>query len=153
MSSKEEIKDDLKVLGIDISQEISKQFVTAKFRQLAKLKHPDKPGGNKEKFQLLDIAYKRIIQFIENVTDKDNEDLETEFFMRNNFMKECTSSYVVYIQENFVDDWRKVLERHLGIHKVDSIKVIFKNGEITVTIYKKPLKDPRSKCRWGCGVG
>ena len=94
----------------------------------------------------MDAAYKKIIKFIEESDDQeDEEDFETEFFMTNNFMKECTASYVVYIQEKLVDEWQKVLERHLGIHKLDNIKIIFKTGDITVTLYKKPKKDPRSK--------
>ena len=60
-------------------------------------------------------------------------------------MKECTGSYVVYIQDNLVEKWKQILERHLGIHKFDNIRVIFKCGEITITLYRKPKKDPRSK--------
>ena len=145
MRSIDEIKDDLAVLGIDISQKITKEYVKAKFRKLAKLTHPDKKGGNTEHFQVLHNAFKKIIKFIEETSEDEDLDFETEFFMKNNFMKECTASYVVYIQDNLVDNWRKVLERHLGIHKVDNIKVIFKNGDITITLYKKPKKDPRSK--------
>ena len=144
--SKNQIKDDLLILDIDISQELTTNYVTAKFRKLARERHPDKDGGNTGAFQILNSAYRRIIRFLEEEHNEDEEkDYETEFFMRNNFMKECTGSYVVYIQDNFVDKWRQVLERHLGVHKFDNIRVIYKSGEITVTLYKKPKKDPRSK--------
>ena len=146
MRSQDQIKEELLVLGIDVTAELTKKYVTAKFRKLAKKTHPDKAGGSNEDFQILDAAYKKIIKFIEESDDQeDEEDFETEFFMSNNFMKECTASYVVYVQEKLVDEWQKVLERHLGIHKVDNIKIIFKTGDITVTLYKKPKKDPRSK--------
>ena len=93
------------VLGIDIKAEISKRYVTTKFRKLAKERHPDKKGGNKEAFQILENAYKKIIKFIEEANgQEDEEDYETLFFMSNNFMKECTSSYVVYIQEKFAEE-------------------------------------------------
>ena len=146
MRTQDQIKEELFVLGIDITAELTKKYVTAKFRKLAKKTHPDKAGGSKCDFQIVDAAYKKIIKFIEESEDQENEeDFETDFFMSNNFMKECTASYVVYIQEKFVDEWQKVLERHLGIYKVDNIKIIFKNGDITVTLYKKPKKDPRPK--------
>ena len=38
-----------------------------------------------------------------------------------------------------------VAKWHLGIHKVDNIKVVFKNCYIKIILYKKPKKDPRSK--------
>ena len=60
-------------------------------------------------------------------------------------MKECTASYVVYIQELYVDRWRIVLERHIGVRKSDKCRVIFKMGDITITLYQRPKKDPRSK--------
>ena len=73
-------------------------------------------------------------------------DFETEFFMKHNFMKECTSSYVVYIQDALVDRGKKVLERHLKFHKGDKCRVIFKTGEITLTLYIKPkIKNSYSK--------
>ena len=60
-------------------------------------------------------------------------------------MKKCSSSYVVYIQEKFVERWRKVLDRHIVFQKMDKIRVIYKTGDITITLYQKPKKDPRSK--------
>ena len=60
-------------------------------------------------------------------------------------MKECSTSYVIYIQEQFEDQWRRVLEKHLTIHKNDKGRLILKTGDITVTLYIKPKKDPRSK--------
>ena len=76
---------------------------------------------------------------------EEDENLETAFFMKHNFMKECTGSFVVYIEEKFVENWRKVLERHIEIHKMDKIRIIYKTGDITITLYTKPKKDPRSK--------
>ena len=65
--------------------------------------------------------------------------------MKNNVTKEYTSSCVVYIQDKMANKWRKVLEKHLTFHKMDKIRVIFKDGTVTVTLYIKPKKDPRSK--------
>ena len=146
MISKNQIKDDLLIMDIDIEEEITTNDVTVKFRKLAKERHPDKEGGNTGDFQILNNAYHRIIRFLEEALDQeDGKDYETEFFMKNNFMKECTGSYVVYIQEKCVDKWRIILEKHLGIHKLDNIRVIFKSGDVTITLYRKPKKDPRSK--------
>ena len=65
--------------------------------------------------------------------------------MKHNFMKECSASYVVYIQKQVVDCWRRVLERNILIHEKDKIRMIFKTGDITITLYEKTKKDPRSK--------
>ena len=91
-------------------------------------------------------AYRRVIKHLEEeVNCEDEEDFEKEFFMKHNFMKKCTTSYVVYIQDRFVDQWKRVLERHIEIHKMDKVRTIFKTGDITITLYEKPKKDPRSK--------
>ena len=42
MISQDQIKEELLVLGIDITAELTKKYVTAKFRKLAKKTHPDK---------------------------------------------------------------------------------------------------------------
>ena len=44
-----------------------------------------------------------------------------------------------------MENWRKVLERHIEIYKMDKIRIIYKTGDITITLYTKPKKDPRSK--------
>ena len=150
MSGKEPIKDDLNTMNIDDNQELTKRYVTSKYKKLAKERHPDKEGGTKVAFQELQNAYRRIIQFIE---DKERHeasedvvvDFETEFFKKHNIVKECTASFVIYIQDEYVDRWRKVLERHIVVHRPDKGRIIFKTSTITVTLYMKPKKDPRSK--------
>ena len=64
---------------------------------------------------------------------------------KHNIVKECTSSIVIYIQDAFVQNWRQVLEKHLKVHREEKSKVILKTGLITITLYEKPKKDPRSK--------
>ena len=107
-------------------------------------------GGNTSEFQELQNAYRRIIKYIEDKQKKeefevDDDDYETWFFMKHNMVKECSTSHMIYIQEEFVDRWKKVLENHLSIHKSDKGRLILKTGDITVTLYIKPKKDPRSK--------
>ena len=46
--------------------------------------------------------------------------------MKNNFMKECTTSFVVYIQDKLVEEWKKVLEINIEIYRIDKCRVIFK---------------------------
>ena len=149
MDSKEQMKKDLETLKIDESQDITKQYVTAKYKRLAKEIHPDRPGGVTSDFQELLNAYRRIIKHLEEKDEEDEEikeeDYETEFFKKHNFMKKCSASYIVYIQEKFVERWRKVLDRHIVFQKMDKIRVIYKTGDITITLYQKPKKDPRSK--------
>ena len=124
---------------------ITKKYVTLKYKSLAKIMHPDKKG-DKETFQDMKNAYNRIIEYLEKNDEKDEEaDFETEFFKKHNFLKKCSTSYVVYIQKQYTDCWKKILEKHIVFQKFDEIGIIFKTGIITITLYPNPKKDPRPK--------
>ena len=143
----EDLKKDLKLLRIEETAILTAKFVTAKYKKLTKEKHPDKLGGRKEDFQDLQNAYKRIMEYIEdnegiNIND---DNFEKDFFMKNNVMKECSTSFVVYLQDKYVENWRIVLGKHVEVHRMDKARYIFKTGIITITLYDKPKKDPRSK--------
>ena len=94
-------------------------------------------------------AYRRVIEHLENLQEEGLMEFEDspdkDFFMKHNVMKECTSSIVVYIEDIFVDKWREVLTRHLSFQNMDKCRMIFKTGLVTITLYSKPKKDPRSK--------
>ena len=125
-------------------QVITKKYITAKYKRLAKITHPDKPGGDKEAFQELLNTYRRLIKYLEEEKGAE-DDFESEFFKKHNFMKKCSSSYVVYIQKEYTDEWKRILEKHIVFQKLDKIRVIFKTGDITITLYPNPKKDPRPK--------
>ena len=96
-------KDDLKKLDISEDQELTKRYVTGKYKKMAKILHPDKAGGTDEDFQELQQAYGRLIDYIEEnqnreAYEEEERDYETEFFKKHNFLKECTSSFVLYIE-------------------------------------------------------
>jgi hypothetical protein len=147
MYTEEQLKKDLVTLSIETWDNLSIRFVTLKYKRLAKERHPDREGGNKGEFQDLQNAYKRVIAYLEDAMDVEESDIdfEKEFFMKHNIMKECTSSFVVYIQECLVTNWKNVFHRHLTFHKMDKVQIIFKDSNITITLYEKPKKDPRSK--------
>ena len=65
--------------------------------------------------------------------------------MKNNLMKECTSSYVVHIQESIVANWKIIFQRHLSTYRVDKTKIIFKTGGITITLYENQKGTPGQK--------
>ena len=65
--------------------------------------------------------------------------------MKNNICKECTSSYVVYIQNREFAYWKTVFEEKLTLHRDDKKRVIFKTGQFTVTLYNMPKIDLKSK--------
>ena len=134
-------------MDIEYENKITKRLVTAKYKKLAKLRHPDKDGGDKNAFQELQNAFRRIIAFLEKneISEDSQDDFETDFFTRHNIVKECTNSIVIYIQDAFVQNWRQVLEKHLKVHREEKSKLIMKTGGITITLYEKPKKDPRSK--------
>ena len=141
-----EIVNDLKVLHIDDTENVTIKLVTTKYKTLAKVVHPDKIGGPAEAFQELLNAYKRVVEYIENNTnDTDEVNFEKEFFMRHNIMKECSTSFVIYIQEELLEKWKEILLKHLVIHRLDTGRLILKHGQITITLYEKPKVDQRSK--------
>ena len=57
-------KDDLKKLDISEDQELTKRYVTGKYKKMAKILHPDKVGGTNEDFQELQLSYCRLIDYI-----------------------------------------------------------------------------------------
>ena len=134
-------------LKIELNEEISVRYVTMKYKRVGKERHPDK-GGEKDLFQELQAAFKRVIEYLESEKNDSasNDDYEKEFFMKNNFMKECTKSFVVYIQDEMVPYWKMVFHRNLKVHKsIETGIIIFKTASITVTLYDKPKTDPRYK--------
>ena len=100
MEDNQKFIEDLKILEITEVEKITTRFVTMKYRRLAKLRHPDRFGGQKEYFQELQGAYKRIIKYLEETMEKESEceeDYEKDFFMKNNIMREYSTSFVIYI--------------------------------------------------------
>ena len=96
----EQLKKDLVTLMIEEGQALTSKYVTIKYKQLAKDRHPDRDGGNTGVFQELQGAYKRIIRYLEELENyEEEEDFEKEFFMKNNIMKEYSISFVVFIQD------------------------------------------------------
>ena len=93
--------------------------MTAKYKKLAKLRHPDREGGTTEGFQVLQSAYKRIIRYLEQ-NDAIDDDYEKDFFMEHNVCKECTTSYVVYIQSKDVKNW-KIVEFSVTCNSVNLV--------------------------------
>ena len=138
---------DLETLEIEVKENLTIKFVTTKYRNLAKERHPDKEGGSNFNFHELQTAYRRVIEHLEEVNNEGDTEhnFEKEFFMTNNVMKKCIRSFVVYIQDHLVREWKCVLQKHLKVHNDDNGRTIFKSGEITITLYEKPKKDPRSK--------
>ena len=74
MDQQEQLKKDLEVLKISEIEKLTIKFVTAKYRSLAKEKHPDRDGGNTGDFQVLQGAYKRVIRHLEEFENQEDED-------------------------------------------------------------------------------
>ena len=147
MESNYQIKKDLETLQIVEGKNITIKYVTMKYKKLAKERHPDKDGGSTDNFQELQTAFRRIVEYLEEINDEEEDDdnFEAEFFMKNNIMKECTASFVVYIQEALVSSWKIVFQRNLSTRRMEKGKIIYRIDELTITLYEKPKKDPRSK--------
>ena len=65
MTDNTQFKKDLETLTIDENAVLTVKFVTAKYKKLAKIRHPDREGGITSEFQELQSAYKRVINFLE----------------------------------------------------------------------------------------
>ena len=102
----QETLDLLKIIGFyDENLKIiptMKSLIT-KFRKMALLKHPDKPGGSKEQFQDLLGAFEKLGKLIDDKVSDDDIDDDEELKARNafnnlNFTKMNTSCFTVFIQ-------------------------------------------------------
>ena len=58
--SEYQLKQDLSTLGIEEGYTLTSKYLTGKFKNLARIQHPDKKGGSKEAFQRLKNAYDRL---------------------------------------------------------------------------------------------
>jgi hypothetical protein len=77
----EQLKEDFKTLKIDEDQTLTVKYVTEKYKNLAKIFHPDREGGNTGEFQLLLNAYRRVVQHIE---DSQEESGKSKRILRRN---------------------------------------------------------------------
>jgi hypothetical protein len=146
------LKEDLEVLDIEskVEETLSIQYVNQKFKQLAKIKHPDKPGGTKEDFQVLLNAYRRVIKYLEEVNAENivvNDDhYEKEFFMRSNFPKENKTGFTVILQNELATEWKETLIKNYGVGQtLPSGGIMYKKDQITFTLYIKPKSDKKTK--------
>ena len=152
----QEYREDLVILEIDFdeNENPSIRFVNLKFKKLALIKHPDKPGGTKEEFQVLINAYRRVIKYLEETDSQkanydeanDEAHYEKEFFMRSNFPRENKTGFTVILQNDLSDEWKEILKKNHGDgENLPSGGIMFKNGNITVTLYIKPKRDRKTK--------
>ena len=74
-------KQDLAVLGIEEGSNITSRLLTVKYKNLARILHPDRKGGNKEAFQKLKNAYDRLTAMLDwDQCEKTEDDYEKQFF-------------------------------------------------------------------------
>ena len=61
--------------------------------------------------------------------------------MKHNLVKECTSSFVIYIEEHLANTWKHVFDKNLTTHDVTDTRTIYKTDTITITLYLKPKRE------------
>ena len=91
----------------------------SKFRKMALLKHPDKPGGSTKQFQDLLGAFEKLGKLIDEKVSDDDIDDEEEVRARNafsdlNFTKMNTSCFTVFIQTCLYKYWEIILTKKYG---------------------------------------
>ena len=112
------------------------------------MRHPDK-GGSNEAFQKLHNAYCRLIVNIKNKDDEvdgnTDDDIEKDFFMKNNFPKEFQSCFVVILENELANQWKFTLRNMYAPAKnLDNGGTLFKTEGISISLYKKPKNDNRT---------
>ena len=132
--------------------------LTTKYRKLSLEFHPDKNLNKveaKEKFQELSRCFKLIGDFIVNnvsnaTMDEEEEDFRKMFNMFNHD-KRNTHCHTIFVENCNVNKWETVLKNHLGEPTIGDkhpgliFKHVVNSKELTLTLYKTPKNDNRSK--------
>ena len=130
--------------------------LTSRYRKLSLEFHPDKNLNKveaKEKFQELGRCFKLIGDFIinnvSNAMDEEEEDFR-KFFNMFNHDKKNTHCHTIYVENCNVNHWENVITKHLGTPSTNEnpglmFKHLVNKKELTLTLYKMPKGDNRSK--------
>ena len=140
-------KEDLEVLNIKEENKLSSRLLTAKFKKLAKICHPDK-GGTKEAFQTLQNAYDRLTEYVEKLQNDEDEEYNHEklFFKTSNFPHEKKNCFVVVLDNKFSNQWEDTFKELYGVEKIlETGGIQFKVKGMTLSFYNKPKKDNKTK--------
>ena len=115
-----EVERLLRILGFEDPGEkhMKMRIVSSQYSRMSLTKHPDKPGGTKEDFQILKAAYEKLGDIIGNTPQQDLDDKEEtdarETFKRYNFAKENIESITIFIETKMVKHWEDVLNDKFG---------------------------------------
>ena len=142
-----QFKQDLAVLEIKVGATLTIRYVTEKFRRLAKIHHPDRPGGDKETFQKLHNAYLRLLATLNDNLPENIDDIHIkEFFKKTNFPLEKSSCFVVLLENELSKQWEQVLKELYGEgNPLVNGGIQFKMENMSVSFYEKPKKNKRTK--------
>lgn len=116
MKMDDQIVADFVTLDLQVEPLPKLSTVNKHFRKLALLTHPDK-GGNKDDFQELLAAYKRVGSFVSENCDiiNDSDEKEAfEVFTKCNIHKINLLSVTVLIENELVHQWDEVLNNKYG---------------------------------------
>ena len=108
--SEYQINQDLATLDIEEGCSFTLKFLTGKFKNLARIQHPDKKGGSKEAFQKLKNAYDRLSDMLRDGQGEEDDNYESEFFKKSNFPLERKTSFVVILENKFANNWEYTLK-------------------------------------------
>lgn len=86
------IKDYCKILSVSIDEDIDS--IKKKYKKLALKHHPDRPGGDPNKFQKISHAYDEILKYKENPPTK----FDTLFSNFHHDMSPHTNSNSIFTQ-------------------------------------------------------
>ena len=142
-----EKKEDLATLGIEAGSELTSSLVSAKYKKLARILHPDKKGGTKEAFQKLKNAFDRLAEVVDDKNYKESDDdYEKEFFRTSNFPLEKKNCFVVILENKLSNQWENTLKDLYGTEKLlETGGMQFKVNGMTLSFYNKPKKDSKTK--------
>ena len=160
------LKKALTVLGLDDSTDHPPKMkvVTRRFHELSLLHHPDRPGGDNSRYQVISEAYRFIGDFIEehyeSRIDDPDEEIARQVFRSFNCgdVKENLRSFTININNDSSSIWDNILTKHYGkpsdrTHNnngkhwkhVGYMDDNMNKGNISIGKWHKPKKDNQSK--------
>ena len=106
-NTKKQYHKELQNLEIGLDETITVQLVGKRFRKKALRVHSDKTRlGDDEEFKELVNVCNRLVDAIEK-----SRKIKNAFVEKHNFAKECSQSWIIYIEKEKVQKWKVELEK------------------------------------------
>ena len=118
LNAKEQVRKDKAILGIDkFKTHLSLNEISAAFRTMALKTHPDKKGGHKDSFVMLDDAKKRLEQIIESelcYNGQSIEEIKTEVERKEMIVEQYENDIKFKLKHQNLENLLSQQENHIN---------------------------------------